>query len=90
MNTFFTKLRLFFHAVSFIINVFTFTQDVLGRSLKALCSRVSALVFQQVVVRKTASSESIFRGSKDGSWRVINRYCREDEEEQIYSAELYG
>jgi hypothetical protein len=30
------------------------------------------------------------RGQKDGSWRVINLDCREDEEEQIYSAELYG
>jgi hypothetical protein len=40
-------------------------------------------VFQLVVVGKRTSSEYILqRSQEDGSWRVLNRDCREDEAEQ--------
>jgi hypothetical protein len=69
MGTSFTKLRLFFHKVSFIINILPPPlREMLNAGRVKLFAEASELfthaVFQLVVVRKTASSECILQGAK--------------------------
>jgi hypothetical protein len=61
----------------------------IGR-LKLYAQASVLLCFSKWWSAKRPLQSASFWGPKDGSWRVINRYRREEEEEQIYSAELYG
>jgi hypothetical protein len=78
MGTSFTKLRLFFHKVLFIINtLFQPLCEVLYTSHIKLFAEASKLfthaVFQLIVIHKMASLEYMLRGGhKDGSGRVLN------------------
>jgi hypothetical protein len=68
-GTSFTKLGLFFHKVSFIINtLFSPLRETLYASRVKLIAEASELfthaVFQFVVDRKTASSDCILEGAK--------------------------
>jgi hypothetical protein len=69
MGTFFTKLKLFFHKVSFIINaLFPPLHEMLYAGRLKLFAEVSELfthtMFQLVVIRKMVSSDSILQGTK--------------------------
>jgi hypothetical protein len=69
MGTLFTKLRLFFHKVSFTINtLFPPLRQTLYAGRVKLFAEASVLVthavFQLIVVRKTASSERILQGAQ--------------------------
>jgi len=79
MGTSFTELRLFLHKVSFIINtlLLTFVWDTVCWLLNTLCCSIRALHTCCVSTRS-----AFFRGQKDGSWKMLNWYCREDEGEQ--------
>jgi hypothetical protein len=87
MGTAFTKLRLFFNKVSFFIDTFysTFEWDAICGSSKTLCWSFGSLhgccvsahrCLQNDVLRLCPSG-----GQKDGSWRVLNWECRDDEGE---------
>jgi hypothetical protein len=95
MGTSFTKLT-FSHKVPFIINaLFPPLRETQYAGSVKLFAEASELfkhaVFQFIVVGKTASSECILPGGqKDGIRRVLNRDCKEDEEEQIQGAESCG
>ena len=79
VGTFFTKLKLFSHTLSFIINaIFSSLRETLcaGR-IKVFAEaseRFTDAVLLLIVVGKTASSECILQGAKkDGGLRVLNR-----------------
>jgi hypothetical protein len=83
MGTSFTKLRLFFHNVSFIIDtLFPPLHEMLyGGHVNPLAkaSELFTHAVFQLVVCKMASLESILQwAKKDGSQRVLNWDCRED------------
>ena len=69
MGTYFTKLRLFFHKVSFVINTtFAPLHEMPGGSHVQLFAEVSELfthaVFQLDIIHKIASLEYILQGTK--------------------------
>jgi hypothetical protein len=90
----FTKLRLFFHEISFAIKTRLphLPETLYAGRLKLFAEALELFVhavFQLVVVHKTVSSECILQGGqKDGSRRALNQDCREDEREQIQGADL--
>jgi len=82
------QLKLFFHKVSFIVNILfsIFMWSAVCRYRKTLCRSVgdtTCAAFQIVVVSKMASSEGVFQGTKkDGVREVLHRNSREDEGDQ--------
>ena len=72
-----TQLKSVFHKVSFIIN----TVQAVGQSHKTLCCSIGALHTRRVSARclQNGIKSASFRGQKDGSWRVLNGDCRDDE-----------
>jgi hypothetical protein len=87
----FTKFRLFFHKVSFIINTpFPPLQEMLYASCIKLLAETPEFfthaVFQLVIVHKTASLECLLQRAKKMEVRGgLNWDCREDEGEQSTS-----
>jgi hypothetical protein len=88
MGTFFTRLRLVFHKVFFIINaLFPPLREALFAGRSKLCRSVETHQWRCVSARCRPQKKGILGvhpsgGPKNGSRRVLNRDCRENEGEQ--------
>jgi hypothetical protein len=82
MGTFFTKFKLLFHQVSFIINtLFPPLHQMLYASHIKIFADTSELfihtVFQLIrCVQNSILGMNLLEGQKDGSYRVLNWDCR--------------
>jgi len=94
MGTSFSKLRLFFHKVSIINTFFPPLCKKFYASCVKLHTEIGALHACCISVHHYAQNSFLgvhpTGGQKDGSQRVLNWYCREDEDEQIQGADFCG
>lgn len=91
IGTLCTKLRLFFHEVSFVIStLFPPLHEVLYTGHVKLFAKASELfmhaVLQLVIIHKTVFGVHPSGGQRDGSQSILNWNCREDDGEKIEGA----
>jgi hypothetical protein len=92
-TTSFTKLTLFFHKVSVVINIiFPLVRETLYAGRIKLCAEASELLTHAVSARRRPKN-GVFGVhtsgvQKGGSRRVLNRDCGEYEGEQIQGADF--
>jgi hypothetical protein len=95
MGTPFTKVRVLFHKIFFIINIFFPPScEMLYASRVKLFAEASYLHGPCVSARRHRQNSVLgvhpSGYQSDGSWRALNRDCSEEEGEKIQGADFCG